>query len=209
MQQPGRRELNKQRCRANILKSARKLFRARGYEDTTIEEIADAASVSRATLYNYFPCKENLLTGIADAALDEVRLLIRRERKKGAPAQEILRQVLTALAVDAVRYLPLSRRILYLNAFPESSLYPTRRELLDILGDLAEQARQEGSLRAELTAAELAEAFLGLYLLSQFGWPELPGMSEADCRARVDRMVDRALAGIGAEKEEPHAGSGI
>ena len=49
---------------------SRRLFTAKGYEETTMEDIAEAAEVSKATLYNYFSSKENLLLGIAEAALD-------------------------------------------------------------------------------------------------------------------------------------------
>ena len=66
-----RRELNKRKCRARILKSSRKLFSTKGYENTTIEDVAQRSEVSKATLYNYFPNKESLLIGIAEEELDQ------------------------------------------------------------------------------------------------------------------------------------------
>ena len=69
----GRREMNKLQCRNRILKMSRRLFTAKGYENTTIEDVAEAAEISKATLYNYFSSKEDLLQGIADAALEEIR----------------------------------------------------------------------------------------------------------------------------------------
>lgn len=55
------RERNKQRNRENILAAAFELFESNGYDQTTMDMIADKAGVSRATLFNYFPAKNSLL----------------------------------------------------------------------------------------------------------------------------------------------------
>src|SRR5689334_767490 len=55
------RERNKQRTRENILATAISLFEEKGYEQTTMDMIAEKAEVSRATLFNYFPAKGGLL----------------------------------------------------------------------------------------------------------------------------------------------------
>ena len=84
----GRREMNKLQCRNRILKMSRRLFTAKGYENTTIEDVAEAAEISKATLYNYFSSKEDLLQGIADAALEEIRQMVRDQiLRRQVPAQ--------------------------------------------------------------------------------------------------------------------------
>ena len=65
-----RRELNKINSRKRILKASRKLFSQKGYEETMMEDIANKAEVSKATIYNYFPNKESLLIGTADEVLE-------------------------------------------------------------------------------------------------------------------------------------------
>ena len=69
MDKPSRRELNKIQCRQRILKASRQLFSTKGYEETTMDDVAERAEVSKATLYNYFPGKDSLLMGIAEAEL--------------------------------------------------------------------------------------------------------------------------------------------
>jgi AcrR family transcriptional regulator len=59
----GLRELKKERTRAQIAGVARKLFAERGFEAVSIAEIARAAEVSEATVFNYFPTKEDLVYG--------------------------------------------------------------------------------------------------------------------------------------------------
>lgn len=41
-----KREANKERCRKDILKASRRLFKAKGYENTIIEEVAEKACIS-------------------------------------------------------------------------------------------------------------------------------------------------------------------
>lgn len=57
----GLRELKKQRTRAGIASTALELFLARGFDDVTVAEIARAAEVSEATVFNYFRTKEDLV----------------------------------------------------------------------------------------------------------------------------------------------------
>lgn len=195
----GRRELNKLQCRNRILKMSRRLFTAKGFENATIEDIAEAAEISKATLYNYFSSKEQLLQGIADAALEEIRQLIREDLREERDSLEKLRRVMETLAADSARYVALTRRIFYLNVSPDSELHGARAELLEILGQLVREAQDQGRLRRDLPAEELVEVFLGIYLLTQFGWEDMEQCTEAECRRKVGRVMDQVLSGL-AEK---------
>ena len=61
--EPGRRELNKQRTRQLIRRSAMALFERDGFERVTTTQVAEAAGVSPATVFNYFSTKEDLFFG--------------------------------------------------------------------------------------------------------------------------------------------------
>jgi AcrR family transcriptional regulator len=58
---PGLRERKKARTQATIQATALKLFGQKGYDETTIDEIAEAAEVSPSTFFRYFPTKEDVV----------------------------------------------------------------------------------------------------------------------------------------------------
>lgn len=68
------------RTRQEIVDAAHALFEARGFRDTSVDDIATAADMSRATLYQYFESKEHLFLELVDESGHELN---RRVRKLG------------------------------------------------------------------------------------------------------------------------------
>ena len=66
----GLRERKKQATRIAIRDAAMALFEQHGFAHTTFDRIAEAANVSRATVFSYFPTKEEIVFGDAAAAVD-------------------------------------------------------------------------------------------------------------------------------------------
>jgi AcrR family transcriptional regulator len=78
----GLRERKKQQTRQLIAETARRLFAERGFEGVTVAEVARAAEVSEATVFNYFPTKEDLFYSGLEAFEEELLGAI-RERDPG------------------------------------------------------------------------------------------------------------------------------
>jgi AcrR family transcriptional regulator len=95
----GLRELNAARTRALIADAAYALFAEQGYEETTMEEVADRADVGSSTLYRYFPTKESL----ALAPLGEPGVMAAEvaRRPVGEPVDEVLGHAVLALVADS------------------------------------------------------------------------------------------------------------
>jgi AcrR family transcriptional regulator len=82
----GLRERKKQRTRAHIADTARRLFAERGFDRVTVAEIAREAEVAQATVFNYFPTKEDLFYSRLEAFEDELLSAIRDR----PPGQSVL-----------------------------------------------------------------------------------------------------------------------
>jgi AcrR family transcriptional regulator len=82
---PGLRERKKEQTRQLIAETARQLFAKRGFDAVTVAEVARAADVSEATVFNYFPRKEDLVYGRLESFEDELLAAV-RDRAPGESA---------------------------------------------------------------------------------------------------------------------------
>src|SRR5919197_4563042 len=91
----GLRERKKQRTRQLLADTARRLFSERGFENVSIAEIARVADVSQATVFNYFPTKEDLVYGGLEA-FEEGLFAAIRERSRGQTVLDAFRDYILA-----------------------------------------------------------------------------------------------------------------
>src|SRR3954468_3942248 len=88
--------------RQRILLAAQRLFREKGFAETTTRDIAHAAGIASGTLFNYFATKEALLARLAADAVGEAREDV--SARAGVPA-ETLEEELFALVAATLRKL--------------------------------------------------------------------------------------------------------
>jgi AcrR family transcriptional regulator len=107
----GLRERKKQRTRQLIAETARRLFAERGFDAVPVAAVARAAEVSEATVFNYFPTKEDLVFQGMEAFETELLATV-RDRPAGESITEAFarfvlqpRGFLAAQDEDAARYL--------------------------------------------------------------------------------------------------------
>ncbi len=93
---PGLRERKKQKTRGTIIKVALELFADKGYEQTTIAQIADAADVAPRTIFAYFPSKEDILFSDLTEIQDRLAHAL-RDRPVGTTALDALREFIVGL----------------------------------------------------------------------------------------------------------------
>jgi AcrR family transcriptional regulator len=163
-----RRTRKKIRTREALAEAAIELFSQVGYQETTVEAIADMVDVSRRTFHRYFPCKEDVL--FADAA---DRLALFRAALEQRPSDE---PVLAAVRA-AVRELAQD-----LAARPD--IERTRLQLIESTPSLlAQHLRYQDELAAAVTeyAAERAEPG------TDPAWPAMLGA----CTVAVVRAMRR------------------
>lgn len=175
----GLRERKRRATRTAIRDAGMALFADKGFGHTTVDQIAEAADVSRATVFSYFPTKEEIVFGEAGGAIDQLAARL-RERPDGETTIAVVRAWLDELAGWFEPELVLQQRLAR-----EVPVVGARR--LQLYGD-AERAIAD-SLDAELgleqqLAARLAAAALTAGLR----------VAEESAAARMEHE-DRALTG--------------
>src|SRR6478672_1586936 len=103
---PSRRELNKTATRQAITDAAHGLLRDKGPGNFTVEDIAEAAGISRRTFFNYFSSTEAAIASVTHGFLDSALEQFRR-RPADEPILESARAALVALA-DPMTVAPLA-----------------------------------------------------------------------------------------------------
>lgn len=80
---PDRRSRKRLVMRQNISDVATRLFIERGFDQVTIDEIAEAADVSRMTVFNHFPRKEDMFFDLDELGREDLRLAFQQSEKDG------------------------------------------------------------------------------------------------------------------------------
>jgi AcrR family transcriptional regulator len=99
MTEQGLRERSKTKRRAAITRAAYTLFAERGYDATTVADIAEAAEVSPRTVAMYFPAKQDIAMSRVSDAVESLTAAM-RERQPGEPVTGVLRRWLLATQTE-------------------------------------------------------------------------------------------------------------
>jgi AcrR family transcriptional regulator len=90
---PRRRDPARYEARRNtILDAATSVFRAKGYENARLEDVAEAVSITKASVYYYFPKKSDLLVEICNRAIDRSVARQKRILSSELPVDERLKE---------------------------------------------------------------------------------------------------------------------
>lgn len=173
---PGRRPST---TRASIVAVALRLFARQGYEATSVDEIAEAAHISRRTLFRYFPGKAAIAWGEFDVQMDGMRRQL-AEIPGSTPLRDALADSLVAF-----------------NTFPDSETQVHRLRMGLLLGVDELQAHstlmyadwrravaefvaaRRGETVHDLIPAATAHAALGIALSAYRRWVDEPDADQA------------------------------
>jgi TetR/AcrR family transcriptional regulator, mexCD-oprJ operon repressor len=154
MSEPARHPLQ-ERVAAAILDGAARIFAMEG-EQASMNDVAAAAGVARATVYRYFPNREALLDALAAAAVGAVEARLTAARIDEVAPEEGLARVVRALVGLGDSFVLLARQ------GPRSDPERVERVLTRPLRRLFERAQADGEVRDDITSARLADALIGL-----------------------------------------------
>jgi len=190
---------------SRILLAAEKVFGEKGYSQATISEIARLANVAEATIYEYFKNKEDLLFSIPEkrfrehiASLEEI-FEIKTPLKK---LQRLIRDhfYLYLRERDFLKvfllHIQLNRR------FFVSHVYETFHRYVEIVADILEEGKKDGSIRAQVNTRVFKNFFLGAFSHMALRWVILEKEAETDKMREIAEVVTLLCRAVASDTKD-------
>ncbi len=179
----------RQQTRGEIIRAAFELFGRHGYEEVSMDSVAAAAGVSRATLFNYFPQKELILREIAAARVEKLKTILAEFAVSGkTPCFEDIVELILRLCEENARIAGKSKKLLLEAVFRQASqgvLLVARERAIEAL--TASMAR---FLRRKKRAKLAAETLFAVYIATMLEWLMREGVPQ---RWLMETMRERLL----------------
>src|SRR6202521_5191424 len=109
---PGRRQRRSAEIRERLFRAALDLFARRGFAETTVEDITEAADVGKGTFFNYFPSKDHILLAFGDMQLGKLEAAVEAARRTNEPMPEFLRSLGLRMTQEPTRNPAIVRALL-------------------------------------------------------------------------------------------------
>lgn len=189
-----RRDRKRAQQRRRVYDVALRLFRRRGYEATTVDEIAREADIARATFFNYFPTKEHVLAEYQRRMAREIMAALEARTFRTAGAA-----VLAAVAECASYALddPRMARIIIRTIFASDLMLETdgsnERELADWLAERLREGAASGEFRRDVDVTLVVTLVIGVMSATMTEW--VSGPRAFDLEGQLGARIRFILAG--------------
>jgi AcrR family transcriptional regulator len=148
----------------SLLAVAVTVFNERGYDGTSMEDLARRLGISKSSIYYHVESKEELLALALDRALDGLFAVADEVTASGGPAIQRLERLVrgsVGVLADRLPYVTLLLRARG-NTRTERRALARRREFDQIVADLVAEAEQDGEIRPDVDPAITARLLFGL-----------------------------------------------
>ena len=164
-------EEEQQRRRKEIFEASVHLFLDKGFNETSMREIANAAGVGKSTLYDYFKSKDDILVSYFEGEIVKITARAQRMAEQDLSVSDKLRQImqmhLTYLVDKKQFYLKLSMEAQRLALQSQQRIQTSRYAYQDMLRRLIEEGIQMGEFR-DVNSLFAARSIFSLLTLTVF-----------------------------------------
>jgi len=95
-----------------LFRSALDLFARKGFANTTVEDITEAADVGKGTFFNYFPSKDHILLAFGEMQLAKLEAAIEEARSNQTSVEQFLRALPERMTQEPTRNPAIVRTLL-------------------------------------------------------------------------------------------------
>jgi AcrR family transcriptional regulator len=205
---PDRRQRRSAEIRERLFRAALSLFAQKGFAETTVEDITEAADVGKGTFFNYFPSKDHILVAFGEMQLAKLEAAIAEVRRTNKPISEFLRLLGPRMIQEPARNPEIIRALL--QAFLSTT--PVREAMLDLHQrvqalhtQMIRLGQEQGEIRCDLPAEEIAYAFRQIIFGTVLIW-SLHG--DATLQSRIESAFNLLWTGIAARPGVTHSQTG-
>src|SRR5882672_6796651 len=159
---PSRRQRRSAEIRERLFSASLRLFGQKGFAETTVEDITEAADVGKGTFFNYFPSKDHILLAFGEMQLRKLEAAIEMARQSGEPMPEFLRSLGARMTQEPTRNPAIIRALLqaYLSTNPvRAAMMDIQRRVHVLHTQIIQLGQDRGEIRNDLPAAEIAQVF--------------------------------------------------
>jgi len=181
---------------ASLLDVAVRVFNERGYDGTSMEDLARAAGISKSSFYHHVDGKEALLAAACDRALSALSAIRDEPSSRSGSAVSRFEHVLRRTAESLLAELPYVTLLLRVrgNTATEKRALERRRDFDRFVANLVAQAVSDGDLRDDIDALLATRLSFGM-VNSVVEWYRVGRVPAAEV---VDAAVELALRGLRA-----------
>src|SRR5213082_3264456 len=154
-----RRQRRSAEIRERLFRSALGLFAKKGFAETTVEDITEAADVGKGTFFNYFPSKDHILLAFGEMQLGKLETAVKTARQTNEPMPEFLRSLGIRMTQEPTRNPAIIRALLqaYLSTTPvREAMMDLQRRVHALHTEMIQLGQDRGEIRSDLPAAEIA-----------------------------------------------------
>jgi AcrR family transcriptional regulator len=198
--------------RRAIIDTAARLFRERGFSNTTTRELGDAVGIRGPSIYHHFETKQDLLFGVCRESLRRLDAAMAQLPVDGS-AEKRIRALIRIHVATIVRDRDLHAAMLIemraLTGERRAAVVESRDAYERLVRLPIEAAQAEGYIRTDMSARRLTLFLLGLLNWTIF-WFRESGMLDADHLADMltELFLDGAAMSTTAVTSRPAAGRG-
>src|SRR6266403_487801 len=157
-----RRQRRSADIRERLFRASLDLFAQKGFAETTVEDITEAADVGKGTFFNYFPSKDHILLAFGEMQLCKLEAAIEMARRAGEPMPEFLRSLGVRMTQEPTRNPAIIRALLqaYLSTTPvRAAMMDLQRRVHALHTQMIQLGQERGEIRDDLPADEIAYVF--------------------------------------------------